>query len=239
MKGEYAIVGRRGSGEDLSTSIDVSSLTVEVPLAEHSAGVREYVERFARSVGLPELMVSDLSLAGWLHDVGKADPRFQTWLCGGDEIAAMTAIAPLAKSSQNPRNAIAIRRARERAGYPRGGRHEVQSLAMICDQASFQCHAHDWDLVQHLVVSHHGFGRPFVPFVADPQPVQILLDHDGLRLECGSDHKLDQLGSGIPERFWLLVRRYGWWGLAWLETILRLADHRRSEFEQRRVSSDA
>jgi CRISPR-associated endonuclease/helicase Cas3 len=56
---------------------------------------------------------------------------------------------------------------------------------------------------------------------------------DGTRIAGSSDHRLARLDSGVTERFWLLVRRYGWWGLAWLEAVLRLGDHRRSEEEQK------
>lgn len=237
--GAYAIVGGRGAGEDLGTADDGASVGAPVSLAGHSIGVRRYAEQFAKATGLPEPLAADVALAGWLHDVGKADPRFQTWLHGGDEVTAALAGAPLAKSAQNPRSRTVIWRARERSRYPLNGRHEVQSLALIAGEKQLRDQAHDWDLVQHLVVSHHGFGRPLVPVVIDSDPVLVTLDHGPLRLAHGSDHLLYRIDSGVAERYWRLVRRYGWWGLAWIEAILRLADHRRSEEEERGEVDDA
>ncbi len=230
--GTSAIVGSRGSIDDVSTAEDSSTLGTECTITRHTAGVRKYAKRFAQAL-LPPHLAQDVVLAACLHDVGKADPRFQAWLRGGDEIAVARDTKLLAKSGENPRNRAAIRKARILAKYPEGARHEVQSLALIADQKGLRSQANDWDLVQHLVVSHHGFGRPFVPVACDMSPVEVSLLHYGSMLSGKSDHDLHRLDSGIADRYWFLVRRYGWWGLAWLETIVRLADHRRSEDEER------
>jgi len=38
------------------------------------------------------------------------------------------------------------------------------------------------------------------------------------------EHPAHALDFGLAERFWQMNRYYGWWGIALLETILRLAD---------------
>jgi CRISPR-associated endonuclease/helicase Cas3 len=230
--GSFAIVGCRSRGEDFTTAAETSLAAAPVGLAEHCRGVEEWAKRFAALLGIPEAVASDLAAAAWLHDVGKADPRFQAWLHGGDEIAANLADQPFAKSALNARDWRVLKRARQLARYPEGARHEVQSVAMIASEQTLRDRAHDWELVSHLIVSHHGFARPFVPVTVDLDPVEIELHHDGVSLRGRSDHHLERLDSGIAERFWALVRRYGWWGLAYLEAILRLADHRRSEEEE-------
>jgi CRISPR-associated endonuclease/helicase Cas3 len=217
-----------------STTEDDTSWMIgrQVGLIEHLAAVRDRARSYAKAIGLPEKVREDLALAGWLHDIGKADPRFQVWLYDGDEVAASMADTLLAKSGKNWRDTAAVRRARELAGYPRGGRHECLSALMLEKNSHVVPAGRDRELVMGLVGLHHGRGRPFMPVVPDATPIWVELELDGRELRAPCDHKLYHLESGWIDLFWTIIRRYGYWGLAFLEAILRLADHAVSDEEQ-------
>jgi CRISPR-associated endonuclease/helicase Cas3 len=207
-----------------------ASGTVRVPLREHLPGVADFAARFATGCGLPEVLVHALASAGRLHDLGKADPRFQALLRSG---TPWLVDEPLAKSDRMPAGRKAFQDACQRAGYPRGGRHELLSVRMAeSTPEALPTEPVLRDLVLHLVASHHGYCRPFAPVVEDREPVEVTFALDGHTFAAGSRTGLERLDSGVPDRYWRLVRHFGWWGLAWLEAILRLADHRRSEWEQ-------
>lgn len=190
-----------------------------VTLESHLKGVADRVVSFAENLGLPQELVDDLRLAGRLHDVGKVDRRFQEQLVGGDLVTLEMLDEPLAKSLPDARR---VRR------YPRGMRHEIASMAMIQSNLEVLTSAHDPDLVLHLVGTHHGRGRPLAPVLEDDDPRLLEYDFDGHRLGTNSNLVDADLALDMTDRFWRLVERYGYYGLAWLETILRLSDQRES-----------
>jgi CRISPR-associated endonuclease/helicase Cas3 len=222
------------AGEDDEGSQQEGPIT----LATHLDGVAKKTKSFAQHCRLSEEIIHDLTLAAQLHDIGKADPRFQTLLHGGDRMQALLAIQagrPLAKSDLLPRDRDGFIAARDRSGFPRGGRHELVSVGLIRQNPALLngasgAGARDPDLVSHLIGTHHGYARPFAPVVSDDANVPIKLDNPPLT--GNSRHGLEGLGSGWTDQFWLLVQRYGYWGLCYLESILRIADHRQSQEEQ-------
>ena len=94
---------------------------------------------------------------------------------------------------------------RKLAGLPRGWRHELSSVAQRVDIDP---------LVRYLVGSHHGRGRPWMPAKPDPKLW----------------HKAH--AENWPSLATQMQQRYGFWGLCYLEAILRLADWIRSAEEQ-------
>ena len=232
LRGVRRVMEGHGEVGTLTDEDDAYSATVEVPLEEHLGGVARWASRFARGAGLSREMERDLELAARFHDLGKADHRMQAMFHGGNTWAAAASDTMLAKSAQLPSDLGAFRRAREACAYPVGFRHELVSVRLIESVSDLLDTAADRDLVLHLVTSHHGYGRPFAPVVEDPDPVSVEVDVFGYSMSVSSRTELERLDSGVAERFWKLARRYGWWGLAWLEALVRVADQRRSAEEE-------
>lgn len=106
---------------------------------------------------------------------------------------------PLAKTISRPIQSIL-------AGY----RHELGSLPYAeRDPRIAALSPEDRDLVLHLIAAHHGFARPILRTDgADDAPPSALVAR----------------AREIALRFARLERRWGPWGLAWWETLLRAAD---------------
>lgn len=193
---------------------ELSFLASSVALDQHLGAVGEAAGRLAEHLGLPAELVRALRLGGEYHDLGKQDPRFQRWL---DPEGTMG--GPLAKS------VVARGRlegARVASGWPRGGRHELLSARVAL--ALLECDVDlDVDLVVHLIASHHGQGRPFVRVVDDRVPTNLIVEVAGERIRVSANLAAPDWEQ--PRRFRALNERYGLWGLALLEAVLRQADH--------------
>lgn len=91
-------------------------------------------------------------------------------------------------------------------------RHELGSLLDVEGEAELQQLSEEMkDVVLHLIAAHHGRARPHFPHGEDfdPEP---------------ADRDVAACVVQVPRRFARLQRRYGRWGLAYLESLLRAAD---------------
>lgn len=206
-------------GSDPANSLIGTGMT----LGHHLKGVAKRATEFADRLRLPQVLRDDIRLAAEFHDIGKVDPRFQSLLVGGDPVElAMRKEEPLAKSLPE------AKRIRTNTRIPR---HEIMSVAMLGSSPDVLAGAHDRDLVLHLIGTHHGWGRPLLPVQADEHPQALKYGFEGRILSSATDLSEGSLALDMADRFWRLIERYGYHGLAWLEAILRLADHRQSEIE--------
>ena len=189
-----------------------------VSLESHLNGVEARTRAVAERLGLPPEMIADLTLAARLHDLGKLDDRFQRF-CGRTPDSV-----PLGKSSLDW---VARRRREAISDYPKGERHEALSVELMIQYGLHET-ASDAELVEHLVASHHGWARPFIRTAQGTAPVHERLFSVDFDTELAHEE-----ATRAPARFRTVQQRFGWLGLAWLEAIVQLCDHRQSEAEKR------
>ena len=194
---------RTAAPEPLSGDFDETSLGADaVELERHGQAVAARARAVALQIGLPHALTDVVELAGRLHDVGKADRRFQRWLDPEGQRGVLVA------KSQTPRHLWEAMRVA--AAWPRGGRHEDLSARLV---RAWLEHSLDWgepplrDLLLHLVISHHGKGRPLVPPVVDGTPEAVSAEVAGASVRAPAD--LGIVDWEQPARFRRLNERFG------------------------------
>lgn len=173
-----------------------SSKSAEFPVAwqTHTDDVENNLKMILVGSSLPPEIAAALLVAARLHDLGKTRTLFQRVL-GNPNPAE-----PWAKSGKN-NNGI-------RSRY----RHELGSLLDLDAHPEFKPLPDDMkDLVRHLIATHHGRARPHFPADESFDP-----NYTGAQVQTAL--------AQVPFRFARLQKRYGRWGLAYLESLLRAAD---------------
>lgn len=210
----YAIVATEAAVRtgDLSDEDFSSSYTVPISLGQHNAGVARHARGLARKLSLEANHAKHLVCAGGFHDVGKADPRIQEVLRSGEPDALAGQL--LAKGKR--------RSGSGRAEFSE--RHEAYSVAFLQQYPELLKTVADRDLVLYLIGTHHGRGRALMPDRSDDGTAFDIEVAGKRTFSFEGTPALGSLGAGWAARFWRLNRRYGPWGIAYLESVLRLAD---------------
>jgi CRISPR-associated endonuclease/helicase Cas3 len=151
---------------------------------------------FVDGLKFPEHLRTAIILAAQFHDLGKDRRGWQRGI-GNSEYPG----TKLAKSGH-----------RRASAEPSTYRHEFGSCLDVREQAEFKNLKPEWqELVLHLIAAHHGRARPH--FTPDES-----ID------ENHHDHNCQAFAAEAPRRYARLQRKYGRWGLAYLESLVRAAD---------------
>jgi CRISPR-associated endonuclease/helicase Cas3 len=167
--------------------------------AHEAAGI---VERLGLKAEAPSVAEAVVIAARW-HDRGKDRAAWQRAI--GNPPPAQDQVRtwkPWAKSGQRGFDETAC------GPY----RHEFGSLREATEDKTIRDHP-ERDLILHLIAAHHGWARPHF----EPDQWDIA---DGV-----TEDENAALAAETMRRFARLQRRFGHWGLAWLESLVRAADY--------------
>ncbi|NWG54044.1 MAG: hypothetical protein HXY28_10015 [Hydrogenophilaceae bacterium] len=172
-------------------------------LEDHETWAEQRARAIAEALALAPDARDALTLAARLHDEGKRAERWQRAFKAARDAKTFSLAGPLAKTLGPIDHAILD-------GY----RHEFGSLPYVERHERFTALAEDWrDLVLHLVAAHHGQARPVI---------------ETRSCEDAPPSALEERARDIALRFARLQQRWGPWGLAWWEALLRAADSQAS-----------
>lgn len=180
-----------------SADDDASKTALEPTTWEdHTERVVECMRRLISRLPLPAELQPPLEMAARFHDLGKRRTLWQRSIGNPDPNVYY------AKSGRDWKPLEATR-------Y----RHELGSLLDALREEAFHTLEREaQEFVLHLIAVHHGRGRPHFPAeeIFDPHYPQ---------------EEVARQAAEVPRRFASLQRRYGRWGLAYLESLLRAADY--------------
>ncbi len=188
---------RRWSWYELPVAADEGSGTAALPVAlgDHLDDVEREATRIVSRLSLDPCVGRAVTTAARFHDLGKRRRAWQR------SIGNLHPDRILAKSggAMTPIDVTPFR-------------HEYGSIIDLEREGLLaQLPPDEQDLVLHLVAAHHGRARPHFPpgELFDPE-------------RPGADAR--ELGVRVVTRYALLQRRFGRWGLAYLESLVRAAD---------------
>lgn len=179
-------------------------------LEEHLAWAKEEAENIVEKLKVD-------SISGELENIGDAIVIAAQWHdCGKNRVAWQKAIGhppPVNGGESTDRWkpwAKSGKRGFDRSKC-RNYRHEFGSLREAGNDKNIKRHP-EKDLILHLIASHHGWSRPH--FKANQDIIESVTEDQN-----------NVVSFEAMRRFARLQRRFGHWGLAWLEAILRSADY--------------
>lgn len=181
-------------------------------LVEHQSWAAKRAEDMGKRLRLPDDYVCALSIAARLHDEGK----------NGRNWKRAAFVESYARKLGTPGQSLA-KTPKFNWRLLEGYRHEFGSLPYAKDDPEFkklqEQNADLAELVLHLIAAHHGYARP-------------LISTDGC--EDAPPSALEDRAREVALRYARLQRRWGPWGLAWWESLLRAADAQASRANDER-----